>query len=221
MLNWFKSLLGPKENPKEWLARGAIVVDVRTPNEFRNGHAKGAINVPLDKIDSVGRKVKKDQEVVLCCASGMRSRTAMKTMKHQGFTRLLNAGPWTALRLILAVTMLSLTSCAQTTGSQNLDVDSFAASISPEVLLVDVRTPGEWKEGVIEGAIMVDFYGDGFMEVMMALDSEKPWIIYCRSGNRSGQALEKLNAAGQVNVKDLQGGVKAWVASGRSLVSPY
>jgi len=58
-LNWFKSLLGPKENPKEWVARGAIVVDVRTPNEFRNGHAKGAINVPLDKIDSVGRKVRK------------------------------------------------------------------------------------------------------------------------------------------------------------------
>ena len=145
MLNWFKSLLGPKENPKEW----------------------------------------------------------------------------TALSLILAVTLLSLTSCAQTTGSQNLDVESFAASISSEVLLVDVRTPGEWKEGVIEGAIMVDFYSDGFMEGMMALDSEKPWVIYCRSGNRSGQALAKLKAAGQVNVKDLQGGVKAWVASGRSLVSPY
>lgn len=122
--------------------------------------------------------------------------------------------------MISALTVLPLASNAQTAESQNLDVDSFAASISSAVILVDIRSPSEWQNGIIEGAVMVDFYADDFMEGMMALDSAKPWIIYCRSGNRSGQALGKFKAVGQTKVKHLQGGIKAWVASGRSLVNP-
>ena len=64
-------------------------------------------------------------------------------------------------------------------------------------------------------------YNDNDIQALRDMMAKGKTFAYCRSGNRSGQALEKLNAAGQVNVKDLQGGVKAWVASGRSLVSPY
>jgi phage shock protein E len=77
------------------LAQGALIVDVRTPNEFNGAHHPDSINLPLDRFDSACRDLKKEVPVILCCASGTRSAIAAGVLRAKGFEKVLNAGPWT------------------------------------------------------------------------------------------------------------------------------
>lgn len=81
-----------------------------------------------------------------------------------------------------------------------------------KVQLVDVRTPKEFKAGAIKNADNIDFLADGFVEKFTNYDKTKPIYIYCRSGNRSGQAAKKLSKAGFEHIVDLKGGYLAWEA---------
>jgi len=100
MINFLKNLFntGPAVNIEELLRNGAIIVDVRTEREFKAGHAKGSINIPLDKLTHDLSKLKKDKPVITCCASGMRSSTAKNILKRNGFSEVYNAGSWTSIR---------------------------------------------------------------------------------------------------------------------------
>lgn len=91
----------------------------------------------------------------------------------------------------------------------------------PEDLIVlDVRTPEEFAEGHLEGAIMVDFYADNFADQLAELDPDAPYLLYCRSGNRSGQTQAIMRELGFTDVADVNGGVIAWVEAGLPLVTP-
>ena len=78
---------------REALSRGATLVDVRTPEEFAQGHWDGAINIPLDdvpaRLDEFGEC---DAPVVLYCRTGRRSRLAAATLGQHGFNNVINAG---------------------------------------------------------------------------------------------------------------------------------
>ncbi|MGB7785827.1 MAG: rhodanese-like domain-containing protein [Salinimicrobium sp.] len=89
---------------------------------------------------------------------------------------------------------------------------NFGKEIQQEdVQLIDVRTPKEYKEGHIEGAKNIDFLADDFLQNFTEkFDKNKPVYLYCRSGNRSAKASEKLQAEGFENIIDLEGGYKAW-----------
>ena len=56
-------------------------------------------------------------------------------------------------------------------------------------VILDVRTPGEVAEGYLEGALFVDFMADDFADKIVELDKTADYIVHCRSGNRSGQAI--------------------------------
>ncbi|CAB4621400.1 MAG: rhodanese-like domain-containing protein [Actinobacteria bacterium] len=56
-------------------------------------------------------------------------------------------------------------------------------------LVLDVRTPGEVAEGHLDGALFVDFMADDFKEKVVELDKAADYVVHCRSGNRSGQAI--------------------------------
>jgi rhodanese-related sulfurtransferase len=56
-------------------------------------------------------------------------------------------------------------------------------------LILDVRTPGEIAEGHLEGALFVDFMADDFRDKVAELDKSADYLVHCRSGNRSGQAV--------------------------------
>ncbi|MGA0109060.1 MAG: rhodanese-like domain-containing protein [Schleiferiaceae bacterium] len=216
MFGFLKKLFAPAEDPKTWVARGAKIIDVRSPGEFASGHAPGAVNIPLDQFASSAPKKFKDknQEFVLCCASGNRSGMAKSIMEQKGYTKVLNGGPWTRLRAWIAgLLVLASTGMA----AQNLDVATFERE-SKKGTVVDVRTPGEVAEGMIAGAKHVDFYDAQFMTKMAAFPKDKPLYLYCRSGGRSGQALAKLKAAGYTKVYHLQGGIGAWMAARRPVV---
>jgi phage shock protein E len=100
MIELIKNLLGfgPKVNIKELMASGALVVDVRTPVEYKDGHVKGAINLPLQTLGNNLNKLKKDQVIITCCRSGSRSGMAKRMLKANGFEQVHNGGAWTNLR---------------------------------------------------------------------------------------------------------------------------
>jgi phage shock protein E len=76
----------------EKIKAGAQIVDVRSPEEFRDGFYPGAVNIPVQDITRRLGEIKKDQAVVLYCASGGRSGMAARVLKQAGFTDVINAG---------------------------------------------------------------------------------------------------------------------------------
>lgn len=95
----FKTLFGiggPKVDLREKIAQGATIVDVRTPDEFRSGHVKGAVNIPLDRLQGQLSKIDKSKPVITCCRSGARSGMAADVLKRNGFD-VYNGGPWTSV----------------------------------------------------------------------------------------------------------------------------
>ena len=82
---------GNKVKLKQMLQNGAKIIDVRSRGEFASGNFPGAINIPLDelatKVDSIG---KKDQPVIVYCASGMRSSSAQRVLVSAGFENVEN-----------------------------------------------------------------------------------------------------------------------------------
>jgi len=87
----------------EYLKQGALVIDVRTLDEFNSGHLTNAINIPFDEIETaVPKRVKdKSQVLLLHCASGMRSGMAQKKMKSMGYTNTFNLGSFGRAKSIL------------------------------------------------------------------------------------------------------------------------
>jgi rhodanese-related sulfurtransferase len=83
-----------------------------------------------------------------------------------------------------------------------------------DVELIDVRTPEEFAEGHIEGATLIDFYEADFADRIAELDRETEYVVYCRSGNRSGQATALMADQGFIAVNDVDGGIVAWEAAG-------
>jgi phage shock protein E len=100
MLDALKSLLGmgPATDYAELMKKGAQIIDVRTPAEFNGGHIKGSVNIPLDNLQKQLSKIKKDQPVITCCASGMRSGAAKQMLQANGYTEVYNGGGWAGLQ---------------------------------------------------------------------------------------------------------------------------
>jgi rhodanese-related sulfurtransferase len=69
---------------------GAVLVDVREPNEWRDGHAKGARHIPLGELSRRAGELPKDGEILLICRSGNRSRTAAQLLQRGGYERVVN-----------------------------------------------------------------------------------------------------------------------------------
>lgn len=94
--NFIKKLLGmpSSENLAEYAQKGAVIIDVRTPGEFKSGHGKNSKNIPLDKISKEVSKIKAmNKPVIVCCRSGARSGQAAGILKAAGID-VINGGPW-------------------------------------------------------------------------------------------------------------------------------
>jgi len=101
MLTAIKKLLGigPPTNYKQLLNEGGIILDVRTKGEFVGGHIKGSLNIPVDQLSSQLAKLKnKNQPIITCCASGMRSASAKGILATNGYSQVFNGGGWHSLQ---------------------------------------------------------------------------------------------------------------------------
>nr|WP_315255772.1 rhodanese-like domain-containing protein [uncultured Flavobacterium sp.] len=85
----------------EAIQNGAFLVDVRTPIEFSEGSAKGAVNVPLDKLHSHLEKLKGKKSIIVFCKSGMRSAQANSILEQNGFNNVINGGTWTNVQSVI------------------------------------------------------------------------------------------------------------------------
>ena len=83
---------------KSMLSEGGIIIDVRSEGEFLGGHVEGSLNIPLSDLPSKLDLLKdKNQPIITCCASGMRSSAAAKILSSKGYTNVVNGGGWTSL----------------------------------------------------------------------------------------------------------------------------
>lgn len=125
---------------------------------------------------------------------------------------------------LLTLLLVVLAGCSSATDTAALDTVSPEAAQTvideaPEGLVVlDVRTPEEFAAGHVENAVNIDFYAADFRDQLAGLDKDVPYVLYCNSGNRSGQALDMMADLGFVEVTEVDGGIQAWAADGLPLV---
>ncbi|TNE62282.1 MAG: rhodanese-like domain-containing protein [Bacteroidetes bacterium] len=92
-----KLLFGPKVDYKALVDAGAIILDVRTPEEFKSGHIKGSTNIPVQVLQGKIKDLqKKGKPIVAVCRSGARSGSAVRMLRAAGMEAY-NAGPWNFL----------------------------------------------------------------------------------------------------------------------------
>lgn len=100
----------------------------------------------------------------------------------------------------------------------NISVEEMQSLLnSKDIQLVDVRTPQEFNSGFIGNALNIDYYSSTFEEDIKKLDKKKPIILYCKSGRRSLNGSEKLEAIGFIKVYNLLGGIDQWKKNGLSI----
>ena len=85
---------------------------------------------------------------------------------------------------------------------------------NPDFKLLDVRTPEEFGAEYIQGAVNIDYYASNYVKRLKRLDKKKIYLLYCRSGNRSGQSLELMKKLSFMEVYHISGGMIGWKASG-------
>ena len=122
--------------------------------------------------------------------------------------------------IALIGSILLLAGCSSSSSAVDLSVNEFSAKVAEAgVITLDVRTPGEFMGGYIEGAKNIDFQSGNFENEIAALDKNATYAVYCRSGNRSGQAVKVMHDAGFHSVYNLNGGVIDWANAGLPLVN--
>ncbi|HET6557397.1 MAG TPA: FAD-dependent oxidoreductase [Prolixibacteraceae bacterium] len=160
-----------------------IVVDVRTPEEFRGGAFPGAINIPLDelayRVGELGDNPAR--EMVVYCASGARSAYAQRMLSQMGYTHVKNGGG------------LSMMSANKAKTASN------GHSAGP--LVIDVRTPEEFSTGAYPKAVNIPL--DELPTRLNELGGSTAEItLYCASGARSAYGQRMLQQMGFKNVKN-------------------
>ena len=95
-MNIFQQLFGGGFNTdlKATIDEGAYLVDVRTKGEFAEGHVKGSVNIPLDRVSAELTKFKNKKNIIVFCRSGGRSSQAKSILEQNGFTNVINGGTW-------------------------------------------------------------------------------------------------------------------------------
>lgn len=95
---------------------------------------------------------------------------------------------------------------------ENINAGQFAEGLKTDAdaVLLDVRTPGEYREGHIPGATLIDVMGPAFATKVEELDKSKSYYVYCRSGGRSGSACAAMAKMGFEKLYNLSGGISAW-----------
>jgi rhodanese-related sulfurtransferase len=123
--------------------------------------------------------------------------------------------------IAMLASVLLLAGCASgVTGVTNMNVKDFSKKTAESgVVILDVRTPGEFMTGHIQDAQNIDFESGSFESQIESLDKNGTYAVYCRSGNRSGQAVKVMQDAGFKNIYNLDGGVIDWANSGLPLVN--
>ncbi|PKP48523.1 MAG: rhodanese-like domain-containing protein [Bacteroidetes bacterium HGW-Bacteroidetes-12] len=126
--------------------------------------------------------------------------------------------------LLTLITTFFITACGNSqnnatkikkeTTIEVVDAQKFNELITQGGTILDVRTPEEWAQGIIKGAVKMNFYDADFSKQIETLDKTQPIYVYCKAGGRSGKTAKQLEKLGFTKVYDLDGGIGAWDEAG-------
>jgi rhodanese-related sulfurtransferase len=221
-------------------ASGALVIDVRQPSEYEEGHIPGAVNIPLRELAANVDKIPTDTQVFVYCKSGYRAGIAVSSLRMMGYDNALSfSGSWNAWtgageavsteaaeaavvgdpgfapELVAAVDeyLSTIPEGWLTAG----DVEAVKAAIEAGAFVLDVRTEGEYAEGHIEGAVNIPLRT--VTANMDQIPTDVQVIVLCKSGFRAALTMPVLGVLGFDNVKAFTGSYLAWVEAGEPVVT--
>ncbi len=108
----------------------------------------------------------------------------------------------------------NVTGTTETSVIQNISVKDIPAihNKNIDIKFLDVRTPEETAEGIISGALKIDFRGDNFKDEIDKLDRSQSYIVYCKSGGRSSKTADLMKQMGFKSIYNLEGGYTSFAA---------
>ena len=183
-------------------AGGAAVLDVRSPEEFARGHLRGSVNVGLDGRFAEYAAQVVGGDIVVVCDPG-RARDTRLRLARVGLDSVAGALDQPASAF---VEHPEVTGTASRLTARQL---AGARAAVPDLVLLDVRGPGERKMGCIEDSVHIPL--GQLRDRVGELDPARPVVMYCAGGYRSSIAASLLRASGFADVSDLIGGYQAWL----------
>ncbi len=191
-------------------AANTLVVDVRKADEYTAGHIAGAINIALEDIEAniAAFEAYKDKDIVLYCNSGNRSGQAADLLVSKGYTSVYNADGVKNYTYELVTD--TATAAAEPATVKMMTGDELVALIADtekviDTLIIDVRAADEYEAGHIDPSINIPL--EEIEARLSEIESykDKTVVLYCNSGNRSGQAAEILVNNGFMDVYNAAG----------------
>ncbi|MEJ5225344.1 MAG: rhodanese-like domain-containing protein, partial [Anaerolineales bacterium] len=225
----------------EALAEGPVfIVDVREPSEVEAGYIAGSINLPIRTLlQNLDKLPAKDQRIVILCASGHRGGLGMMALRLLGYTDVVNLGgginAWKKAELPLVTDPIA---APEVKGTPDVDPtrlaflsdylsklpDNFNTVKAPDFntelaggatpFILDVRTTDEWgADGHIDGSTLIPINELPSRLAELPADKAAPIVVLCKSGHRGSMAMMYLNTLGYTNVRNLAGGLNAWITA--------
>ena len=204
-----------EHEPPPWLSleeavtvqrEGAVVLDTRSAADFAAGHLRGSLNVGLDGrfAEYAGDVIRPDQPVVLVCDDGHELEARVR-LARIGFDQVVGA---------VREPLFALPELVERSSRLTADELLTRLADTPDLVVLDVRNPGERALGAISGSVAVPLAA--LTQHLDHLDPARPTVVYCAGGYRSSAAASVLSHAGFRDVSDLLGGYTAWVAAASS-----
>jgi hydroxyacylglutathione hydrolase len=187
----------------EALAARAVLIDGRSPEEFAQGHLRGAVNIGLAGryAEFAGSAVQPDVDIVLVTEPGAELE-GKNRLARIGFDRVIGCldAPEKAMFEHQDAVQIASRLTAKAFGERAAEV--------ADLQIVDVRSHGEAEAGMVPGALNIPV---GQLPARVAeLDPERPTVVYCAGGYRSSVAASLLRQRGFADVSDILGGYNAW-----------
>ena len=191
-----------------------FLLDVRTPEEYSEGHIEGANLIPLDELESRLGEIPRDKQIIVYCKGGSRSRSAAITLMENGFGMVYDMGgiiDWQQKGYPIIVEKLTEGEFKEITVDE-----AYQIYISDkDYLFIDVRSEDEYVSGHIEAAVNIPV--SEIDSRLSEIPKDKLIIVYCNgsSCNRSSAAANILIENGYSQVYNIGGeGIFEWIEKG-------
>jgi rhodanese-related sulfurtransferase len=231
--------IGDSQELQAQIDGGAVLIDVREAIEYADGAIPGALNIPIRTVAKSLDQIPSDKPVIVYCASGHRAAVAGAMLHVLGYDNVQafpgGYGAWEAAQGEGGDVPTALGAVVPAAGEVVAVVDAFLSGLpdnfrsvgnleafkealgSADPLLIDVREADEYAAGHIEGAINIPLRT--LADNLDKVPSDRPVIVYCASGHRSGLGTAALAMLGYGNVRAFPGGWHVWSQAGEPVAT--
>ena len=198
----FKNII--LDNSDNYVQTELFILDARTQAEFDAGYIDGATLIPHSEVKTCAQlPMNKSEMVLVYCGSGKRSANASQSLEDLGYTNVRNMagglGAWKTAGYFVTIPIAT----AKTLIEDN-----------PEMFILDVRSQGEYDSSHIVDAVLIPHTEIASRVSELPTNKSETILVYCGSGKRSANASQSLEELGYTNIRNMAGGLGAWIAAG-------